>query len=139
MEVQINYLGVLVAGLSSMVVGTLWYGPLFGKMWMKMVKLDKKRSREEMPLVMGSTVVLSLLMAYILAHVAFISSHFFDYTFMHACLTTALWLWLGMIVPAIVIGGLFEQRRKKLIFLNISNQLVTVLVMALILGWFGTN
>ena len=139
MDVQINYLAVLVAGLSSMVVGTLWYGPLFGKEWMKLVKLDKKRSREEMPLVMGSTVVLSLLMAYILAHVAFISAHFFDYTFMHACLTTAFWLWLGVIVPAIVIGGLFEQRRKKLIFLNISNQLVTVLVMALILGWFGTN
>ena len=139
MEVQINYLAVLLAGLSSLVVGTLWYGPLFGKEWMKLVKLDKKRSRQEMPLVMGMTVILSLVMAYILAHVSFISAHFFDYSFMHACLTTAFWLWIGMIVPALVIGGLFEQRRKKLIILNVCNQLVTVLVMALIIGSFGTN
>ena len=32
---SINYLSVVVAALSSFVVGMLWYGPvLFGKAWM---------------------------------------------------------------------------------------------------------
>lgn len=139
MNVQVNTLAVVLAGLSSMVVGTLWYGPLFGKPWQKMLKLDNKKSKKEMPVVMGSTVVLSLVMAYVLAHVSFISSGFFGTSFESACLTTAFWLWLGMIVPAILTGGLFEQRRKKLMFLNIGNQLVTLLVMALIIGAFGIS
>ena len=33
----INWLAVLVAGISSFVVGGIWYSPgLFGKAWMKM-------------------------------------------------------------------------------------------------------
>ncbi|MFN3694309.1 MAG: DUF1761 domain-containing protein, partial [Ignavibacterium sp.] len=33
--VSINYLAVLVCGIISMVIGSLWYGPLFSKLWMK--------------------------------------------------------------------------------------------------------
>ena len=134
MEVSVNIWAVLVAGLSSMVVGTLWYGPVFGKMWKKIVKLNDKRSRKEMPLVMGLTVVLSLAMAYVLAHVAVLSESFFGTSFMSACLSSALWLWLGMVLPAIATGGLFEQRRKKLILLNVFNMLVTLLVILEILA-----
>lgn len=32
---MVNYLAVLVAGVFNMVLGYVWYGPLFGKMWMK--------------------------------------------------------------------------------------------------------
>lgn len=32
---QINYLAVLAAAVSAFVLGGLWYGPLFGKAWMK--------------------------------------------------------------------------------------------------------
>lgn len=31
--VDINYLAVIAAGVASMVVGSLWYGPLFGRKW----------------------------------------------------------------------------------------------------------
>ena len=34
-HVEINYLAVLVSGILAMVVGSIWYGPLFGKIWMK--------------------------------------------------------------------------------------------------------
>ncbi len=32
---QINYLAVLAAAVSAFVLGGLWYGPLFGKTWMR--------------------------------------------------------------------------------------------------------
>ena len=35
MEVSINYLAVLVSAVSAMVLGFLWFGPLFGKEWSK--------------------------------------------------------------------------------------------------------
>ena len=34
---DLNYLAILVAGISNMVIGFLWYGPIFGKMWMGLI------------------------------------------------------------------------------------------------------
>ncbi len=34
MMFQINLLAVVVCAIASMVLGMLWYGPLFGKKWM---------------------------------------------------------------------------------------------------------
>ncbi len=32
----VNYWAVLTCGLVSMVVGSIWYGPIFGKLWMRL-------------------------------------------------------------------------------------------------------
>ncbi len=34
---SVNWLGVVVGMVVSMILGTLWYGPLFGKAWMAMI------------------------------------------------------------------------------------------------------
>ena len=43
---NVNYLAILVAGIISMVVGFLWYGPLFGKAWMRLSGFDSKKIDE---------------------------------------------------------------------------------------------
>jgi hypothetical protein len=134
MEVQVNYWAVLFAAISSMVVGSIWYSPsVFGAAWQKTFKQNKKRARREMPLVMVLTFGASLLMAYVLAHVGFIANRFFGNSFLQDTMTTAVFMWLGFSVPAIL-GGLFEQRRKVAMLLQIGNVLVTLEVMALIIG-----
>lgn len=138
MNVVVNYWAVILAAVSAMVVGTIWYSPLlFQKVWEKTVHLDKKKGAKELPWVMTVTFVASLLTAYVLAHVTFLSHKFFGNSFMQDALSTAFWLWLGVNTPAILSGSLFEQRRKKAIILNCGNQLVTLFVMALIIGAFG--
>ena len=37
MEVVLNYWSVLGAVAAAIVLGTVWYGPLFGKQWMRIV------------------------------------------------------------------------------------------------------
>lgn len=44
MEVEINWLAVLAASLVGFIIGAIWYGPLFGKAWMKIVGLTEKDS-----------------------------------------------------------------------------------------------
>jgi len=34
MEFHVNYLAVVLATFSAMIIGSLWYGPIFGKQWM---------------------------------------------------------------------------------------------------------
>ncbi|MDO8488446.1 MAG: DUF1761 family protein [bacterium] len=37
--VPVNYLAILAAAVLSMVLGFLWFGPLFGQTWMKLMGL----------------------------------------------------------------------------------------------------
>lgn len=138
MDVIVNYWAVILAGISAMAVGSIWYSKaMFQKPWEDMAKIDKKKGMKELPMVMTVTFLGALLTAYVLAHVAFLSNKFFGNSFLQDTLSTAFWLWLGISTPALLASGLFEQRRKKLILMNIGNQLVTLIVMALIIGSMG--
>ncbi len=140
MEVEINYLAVVLAGLSSMAVGFLWYMPsVFGNTWMKLARVNPNTamSSKQMAFTYGGTLLASLVTAYVLAHVAFLSNHFFGNSFLQDSLSTAFWLWLGFTAARIFTHDAFEGRRKKLTILNFGNELVTVMVMALIIGVMG--
>ncbi len=43
---EINWLAIPFAGLITLFVGGLWYGPLFGKAWMKEVGLTEEQIKE---------------------------------------------------------------------------------------------
>ena len=136
MEVQVNYVAVLLAGLSSMIVGSIWYMPgVFGKSWAKLSKAKMDGS----PAIYVATLVASLVTAYILAHVTYLSNSFFKDSFLQDALTTAFWLWLGFTAARLLVHDLFEGRRKKLFLINAAHELVTVLVMALIIGALGVK
>lgn len=139
--IEVNVWGVLLAAVSSMVVGSLWYMPgAFGKQWMKLtgVKMDEMRGARQpgkMAWMYGSVFVASLVMAYVLAAVAFLATRFTGDSYLQDVLTMALWLWLGFAAGRLYVHDTFEMRRKKLTILNSAHELVTVLVMALIIGW----
>lgn len=139
MNVDINYLAVLLAAVSSMVVGSIWYAKgVFGETWAKAagIKLgDMKGSN--MVTTMGLTFILSLLTAYVLAHVSFLSNAYFGHSFLQDALSTAFWLWLGLVMTRMVTHNLFEQRNGKFIWLNIGNEFVTIMLMGLIIGWLA--
>ena len=59
---NINWLSVIVAAVSSFMVGGLWYGPLFGKVWMKEFGFTEEQLAERN---MGMVFGLALLLAFI--------------------------------------------------------------------------
>ena len=135
MNVEVNYVAVLLATLSTMVVGSVWYTPkVFGNTWMKLAGLKQKELEKNgiKPIVI--TVFVSLITAYVLAHVAFLSNQFFKHSFLQDSLTTAFWLWLGFTAARIITHDAFEGRPKKLTLLTISHELITFMVMGLIIG-----
>src|SRR6266576_2435083 len=95
MEVQVNWLAVVLATVSTMVVGSVWYAPqVFGKEWEKLAKIDPKK-RASAPRAIGITLVVSFISAYVLAHVALLSNNFFGHSFLQDAVATAFWVWLG--------------------------------------------
>jgi hypothetical protein len=139
MSVDVNLWAVLLAALSSMVIGSLWYMPAtFGNTWQRLSKVKmvdrSKMTASDALWIYGSVFVASLVTAYVLAHVTFLANKFFGNSFMSDALQTAFWLWLGFTAARLYVHDTFEMRRKKLTLLNAAHELVTVLVMALIIG-----
>jgi hypothetical protein len=136
MSVEVNWIAVLLAAASSMVVGAVWYAKgVFGKTWIKLVGLDEKRMGERVAGPMTTAVVGGLLEAYVIAHVAFMTHEFFDTnSFLMDAVTTAFWLWLGISATTLAIHNTFEHRPWKLTLLSIANQFVTLMAMGVIIG-----
>lgn len=109
---DINYWAVLSCALLSMVLGFVWYGPLFGRKWMEINELspDDLAKREAMQKAAGPLYVvqfaLSLLQIYILAH--FVKG-WSDVS----GIESALWLWLGFIMPTIAGLAMWNAKPMK--------------------------
>ena len=139
MDIPVNYLAVLVAGLSNMVIGYLWYGPLFGKMWMKLS--GTKMSSGGKTSATGGYIISyvgAVIIAYILAHFIYLNAKGMgvDITTTSA-ITTAFWGWLGFIVPTSIASVLWEGKSWNLWFLGIAYWLVSLIAMAAILVGMG--
>lgn len=137
MFTNISIIGVLVAAVSAMVIGTIWYSPaLFGKPWMKALGTTDEDMKRKMPEAMVWLVIVSLLTAYVLAHfIVYVHSYVGGSSVM-AGFETALWAWLGLAATAIFAHGVFDPRDKKVLYINAGNRLVTLVAMGLILGLF---
>src|SRR5690348_14053432 len=125
MDIAINWWAVLLATASSMIVGSIWYAkPVFGNMWIELVKLDDKKISQGAAKSLAITLVVSFLTAFVLAHVSFLSNQYFHHSFMQDALSTAFWVWLGFTAARIITHDAFEQRPMKLTALNIAHELV---------------
>jgi hypothetical protein len=140
MNVDVNYLAVFLAAVSSMVVGSVWYAQgVFGKVWANLAKIDleKKVKTREMATLLGLTFLAALVTAYVLAHVTALSHAYFKNDFLQDALSTGFWVWLGFTALRFWTHDMFEGRRKKLTLLNVGNEFVTLMLMALVIGLFG--
>ncbi len=139
MEVQINVWAVVLAVVSSFVVGMVWYSkPVFGEMWRKLIKMDEKTMKKgPKSSAWVLTVLAAALQAYVLAHVTYLSASFFGYSWMGASMSTAFWMWAGFQLSMALTHDAFEQRPLKLTMLTAGNQLATLLAMGAVIGWVG--
>jgi hypothetical protein len=132
---EINYWAVLLATASSMVVGSIWYTPrVFGNYWMRAanVTVSDDASAAVRPIVV--TVIVSFVTAWVLAGAAYIAWDFYGGSFLVNALITTLILWAGFTAARFITHDAFESRPAGLTILNIAHELVTLVVMALIVG-----
>jgi hypothetical protein len=138
MEIPINYWAVLVSALVPMVIGFLWYGPLFGKIWVKLAGISEaamQQAKEKgMLWAFGFQIVGALLIAFVMAHTLIFASAYTQTSGYMAGLMNAFWSWLGFIVPVTMGPFLWEGKSWKLWALNAGYYLVSMLIMGVILA-----
>jgi hypothetical protein len=136
MNVEINFLGVALAAVSSMLIGYFWYAPKgFGNTWTRLAKIDPKKFNTSV--AMSSAVVSSLVMAYGLAYATFVSHAFFMHSFLTDALLTALFVTVAFQAIRMFQRAQFNQDSHTETAIHIGNEVVIVMVMALIIGLNG--
>jgi hypothetical protein len=132
---EINYWAVLLATLSSMVIGSIWYAPkVFGTRWSKLANVDMNRPASSATWAIITTLLVSFMTAWVLAGASAIAWHFYGGSFFIAALVTAILLWAGFTAARFITHDAFEGRSTRLTTLNIAHELVTVVVMAILIG-----
>jgi hypothetical protein len=135
MSVEVSWLAVILATVSTMIVGSIWYTPkVFGNKWMQLAKVKPSGKGSDATAAIITTLVVSFISAYVLAHVTFLAHNFFQNSFLQDAISTAFWVWLGFTAARFITHDAFEMRPKALTFLNIAHEFVTFMVMGLIIG-----
>lgn len=132
---NLNIVAVIVAGLASYFLGVLWYSPLlFGKMWVKLMQLDKKKSKnvraKSIVMTIGVSLVSNLVTAYVMAMVM----SFGNVVSVTTGVQIGFWLWLGFIAIVTLGGVLWEGKSLKLYILNNVYNLLSLILMGAILS-----
>lgn len=125
----INWLAVLVAAVSTFILGGLWYGPLFGKAWMRASGVTEEMARNaNTARTMGVSFVLELIIAAVLA--AFIGPEA-SFGFAVAAAAAAGLFWVATALGVIY---LFEQRSFGHWAINAGYQIIAFTLIGVILG-----
>jgi hypothetical protein len=160
---EFNFLAVLVAALSSFVVGFIWYNPkVFGTIWMREAGFTQEQSEKgNMLKIFGLTFVYSLMLAFIMptivihqmgalsmvggprfvevakpSYLAFMADYGDAFrTFKHGALHGFI-AGIFIALPVISINGLFEQKSWKYMAIQAGYWIVIMTIMgSIICGW----
>ena len=133
-EVSLNYIAIVAAAIVSMIIGFLWYGPIFGKVWIRLMGFTAKDMEKAKKKGMAKSYIIMFIGVLVTAYVL---AHFVDYmeatTFL-AGMEVGCWLWLGFIAPVMLGMVLWEGKPVKLYLLNVVYQLIIIELMAGILA-----
>jgi hypothetical protein len=140
-ELSTNYLAIIVAGLIPAILGSIYYGPLFGKAWMASQGKTKEELKPNNPvLAYGGSIVLAMLLSMSLNYLIqlvhkdvneagelFVNTHS---SFGHGALHGAL-IGLTILTPIIVSLGVFHKLNWKT---NLFNVIFWTLCLAIMGG-----
>ena len=125
----ISWLGVVLGAIAFFGFGAVWYGPVFGSIWMRETGLTEESAADtNMPLVFGGTFLLEVLAGVGLA--ALIGAD--------ATVASGLGIGLGValvvVIPLLAVLAIYERRSVTLTALNAGYNLVGLVLMGAIIG-----
>jgi hypothetical protein len=139
--VDVNYLAIIVAGVVAMVIGGIWYGPLFGKAWMSGQGIDPN-NREAISKMKKSAgpayaqmFIGTLITGYVLAHIIWMSSIALpDYSPLARGFSSGFWSWLGFVLPIKYGDKLWKGKAFKYVAIDLGYYLVMLVVSGIIIA-----
>lgn len=128
---EVNYLAVLVSAVVAMFVGAMWYGPIFGKMWMGYMGKTQEQLKEGFN--PGKTYGLAFLGHFVALAILALLFTYVEINSIVGAIHTAFWTWLGFTFATNFITGLFEDKKFGLLIIDEVYHLVVFLIGGIII------
>lgn len=133
MDIVINYWAVLAGGIFLFIMGMLWYGPLFGKVWMKIMGAEhmSKEEMQKMQKEMMPMYVITFLLGLV---TSFVLYYFVKLIPSRSGVDVAFWIWVGFSMP-MAAGAIWDTKKEFMLrkfSVTAGYQLITLLVLGYI-------
>lgn len=131
---DVNWIEIIAAGVAAMVLGFLWYGPIFGKKWIKLTGMTEAQIKEAKDKGMTKSYALMMVSALVMAYVL---SMFIDKTGANSLTMGAFvgfWAWLGFAATVQISKVLWGKDSWELYSLETGYYLVSLSLMGAIIG-----
>jgi hypothetical protein len=126
-------LAVILSAIASMIVGSLWYGPLFGKQWMSLMGITKKVT-PQMKAKARTSYIWMFILSLITASVLWCATTLYNQGTVFCGTFWGILAWVGFVMPTVMGGYLWESKPMKLVLINLGFQLVNLAIMGTIVG-----
>jgi hypothetical protein len=127
-----NWLAVILAAAAGFLIGSIWYGPLFGKAWQRESGLSEESIRgANMAKIFGLAAMLNLLAALVLGVLLAVAYGKPD------ILMSAIFggsIGLGFVAPSIGVNYLFALKSLKLLAIDAGYWTVAYAAMGVVFG-----
>jgi hypothetical protein len=137
--IPVNYWAVVASAVVMMILGALWYGPIFGKEWMRLMgmkgpdKMDDK-TKKAMMRSYGLMALGAFVMSFVLAHAVIYAESYLGTFGVWGGLQVGFWNWLGFVTPVTLGTVLWEGKPWKLWLINVGYYFVGLLVIGVLLS-----
>ena len=130
----INYLAVFVSAVASLVIGALWYGPMFGKPWMRPLGISRESMQGwEKKMVAKRGYAISFISSLVMAYTLALFANLFRVTDITGAWQLSFWIWLGFIATTQLGPVLWLGKSLKLYLIDTFYHLVNIFVVSVIL------
>ncbi len=145
-EMIINWWAVIVGAVAINVIGFIWYGPLFGKVWGNIIGMPpasemSENENKDFQKKMGPVYLLNFFFSIWTAYV--ISFYVAGWTSAGTTditngIMNAFWIWIGFLVPVLAGSAMWSGKSKKdswkMFGLTAGYYLVSFIVLGAIIG-----
>ncbi len=133
---MVQFLELMIASIAGFAVGGIWYSQaVFGKVWMSEMKINPKEIEKIDGKKMGISMILGFLRTIILAFVLIYFVELTGFKTMQEVLKLAFFIWIGFIATIMLDSILWENKSRKLYFINVTQYFVMIMVMGAVIVW----
>ena len=144
-QLHVNLLSMLLAVVASFVFGWVWYGPLLGKLWLKLMKLPSDMQPDKKMMI--RSVLLGLLGTFLTTYVLVFSTNIWrpsvwgagtDDTWCMYGFMSGFFTWLGFYVPMLLSSVAWEGRSWRLFGFSAAYYFLNLQIISMIVAFTYT-
>ena len=138
--IEVNYLAILISSIGAMIVGAVWYGPLFGKKWLQIVGATELDIEARKEMQKGATKLYIVQFLITLFQVWVLYIYIVTASDQISALSNSLWIWAGFVLPTVAGSAMWNNDSSKISWARFliqgGYQLVLFVMFALVISAF---